>query len=196
MKNSIKVLAFLASSVFASASANAVVLASPTGPLDTAMTFSTTFNSTGGSSAIAFDLLGYASLDGLNFYEDDFRLSLNGTEIFSGTFSLGGGGTNLVFTDLIGSVISGLRPDVVDFAGGDLLISGVINALVGSNTLLFSYGSLVAGHAGFQGLGDEGWGVNNLNVANVSSVPVPGAALLLGTGLIGLAGLRRRAKKA
>ena len=193
MKKSLKVLALLVGTVFASATANAVVLPSSAGPLLTDTSFSSTFNSTSSSSTITFDLLGYASLDGDNFYQDNFHLSLNGTEIFSGTFSLGGGGGNVIFTNLASLVVSGLRPDVVDFAGGDLTFSGFINTLVGSNTLLFSYDSLVEGHAGFQGLGDEGWGVNNLNV---SSVPVPPAALLLGTGLIGLASLRRKAKKA
>ena len=188
MKKSLKVLALLAGTVFASATANAVVLPSSAGPLDTGTSFSTVFNGTGGSNTISFDLLGYYSLDGVNCCTDTFHLSLNGTEIFSGSYNLGGGGSNLTYIDSIGSVITGLSnaPWDGNFKNGTITISGLLTLLSGSNTLTFAYDP-------GQGLGDEGWGVNNLNV---SSVPVPPAALLLGTGLLGLAGLRRKAKKA
>jgi hypothetical protein len=188
MINSLKVLAVLAGGLFASTSANAVVLPSSVGPLDTGTSFNTVFNSTGGSSTILFDLLGYFSLDGVNCCTDTFHLSLNGTELFSGSYNLGGGGLNVTYLDLIGSSINGLNldPNFNGFTNGSITISGILTLLSGSNTLTFAYDP-------GQGLGDEGWGVNNLNV---SSVPVPPAALLLGTGLLGLAGLRRKAKKA
>jgi hypothetical protein len=85
-------------------------------------------------------------------------------------------------------LIAGLNLDPVyhGAVGGSITISGLVTLLSGSNTLTFAYGP-------GQDLGDEGWGVNKLNV---SSVPVPPAALLLGTGLIGIASLRRKAKKA
>ena len=59
----------------------------------------------------------------------------------------------------------------------------MINLVAGNNLLEFGY------TGGDQGLGDEGWGVNNLNV---STVPLPPAALLLGTGLLALARKRRK----
>lgn len=194
MKKSLRVLALLAGTVFASATAQAVVLPSSLGPLDTGTSFNTTFNSVGGSSTIKFDLLGYLSLDGAdNGYDDTFHLSLNGTEIFSGSYNLGGGGYNVTLVNLIGGTIAGLNgnPDYTGPIGGQITISGLITLLAGSNTLAFSYVPSFP-----QGLGDEGWGVKSLTASNVSSVPLPPAALLLGTGLIGIASLRRKAKKA
>lgn len=187
----LKGLAVFAASIFATVSAHAVVLPTSVGPLATGTSFNTSFSSLGGSSAISFDLLGYFSLDGINCCTDTFRLKLNGLEIFSGSYNLGGGGNNSTITDLIGSTIVGLNPDPIfyGFTNGQITVSGLITLLAGSNTLTFSYDL-------GQGLGDEGWGVQNLNASNVSSVPVPPAALLLGTGLIGLASLRRKAKKA
>ena len=62
----------------------------------------------------------------------------------------------------------------------------------GSNTFTFSYVSLSdSAHAGFQGLGDEGWGVSNVAV-----VPEAGslAMMLAGLGIVG--GLARRRRQA
>jgi hypothetical protein len=192
MRKSLRVLALLAGTVFASASANAVVLPTIVGPNPTGTYFDTTFNSSGGATSISFDVIGYRSLDGVNDYQDTFHLWLNGfsNEIFTGSYNLGGGGVNTTFIDLIGSTITGLdpNPNHIGFTGGVINISGIFNALVGVNTLSFGYSD-----NGFQGTGDEAWGVDNINV---SAVPVPPAALLLGTGLIGLASLRRKAKKA
>jgi hypothetical protein len=194
MINSLKVLAVLAGGLFASTSANAVVLPDSGFPLGTNASYTTAFNSSAGNAAFSFDLLGYRTLDGGgNGYTDVFHLSLNGTEIFSGTFNLGGGGTNdyntVGYTNSVGAVVTNLNNNPVFnpfVPGGSITIAGLLTLVSGVNTLQFTYGPL-------QDLGDEGWGVKNLNV---SSVPVPPAALLLGTGLLGLAGLRRKAKKA
>ena len=43
---------------------------------------------------------------------------------------------------------------------------------IGPNTLTFNYSTLSdSNHAAFQGPGDEGWGVEQVNVGTVSSVP-------------------------
>jgi hypothetical protein len=184
----VKILIAAGVLAFSTIAAQAVTFVTPNA-LPTDSSFFVNVNGGGdGAANISFDLLGWASLDGVNFYEDDFTLALNGNEIFKGSFSLGGGGDNNVFTNTFGLIITSLQPNIVTFAGGDLLITGLINLAPGVNTLTFSYLALASGHAGFQGIGDEAWGINNLNV---SSVPLPPAAILLGSGLLALSRKRR-----
>jgi hypothetical protein len=45
--------------------------------------------------------------------------------------------------------------------------------------------------AGLQGIADESWGLDNVQVA-VAPVPVPPAVWLFGSGLLGLIGVARR----
>jgi hypothetical protein len=176
---------------FSPISAQAVTITTPQ-YLPTDTSFSVNINGgSGGQANMAFDLLGWASLDGVNYYEDDFTLSLNSHEIFKGSFSLGGAGGNSIFNNIFGLTVAGLQPDVVTWAGGDLLISGLINLAAGNNTLTFRYDALNIGHAGFQGTGDEAWGVNNLQV---STVPLPPAAIFMGTGLLALSRGRRKSQ--
>lgn len=165
---------------FSTIGAQAVTFVTPH-VLPTDTSFSVNANGgSGGQVNIVFDLLGWASLDGANFYEDDFTLALNSNKNFKGTLSLGGGGGNCLYTNTFGLVVAGLQPDVITFAGGNLLISGLTNLAAGNNVHTFNYLALASGHAGFQGTDDEAWGIDNLKV---SSVPLPPAAILLGTGL-------------
>ena len=180
----------LAGLLAASTVAHAVPVPTLAGPLDNNTSFNAVVNSTGGSSSISFDLLGYSSLDGVNCCTDTFTLSLNGNTLLSGSYNLGGGGTNVTYTNPLNFVLTGLNPDPNFYGFGALSsisITGLFNLLSGVNTLNFAYAG------GAQGLGDEGWGVKNLNV---SPVPLPPAAFLLATGILGLAGLRRRKAKA
>lgn len=158
---------------------------------ETDTSFTVGVNATGGASAITFDIEGFVSLDGDNSFKDEFVLNLNGTDIFRGTFNLGGGGADSV--SLNSGSFTFATSSVVAFGGGIASISGLLNLLAGANTLTFTYLSASGpGFAGFQGLGDEGWGINKVDVANaVTAVPVPPAALLLLTGFAGLGGLRR-----
>lgn len=48
--------------------------------------------------------------------------------------------------------------------------------------------------SGLQGLADESWGLDNVQV-EISAVPVPAAVWLFGSGLLGLIGLGRRKRK-
>lgn len=191
-KNVLKSAAFAAGLIFASASAQALVVHNDgiSGPYTglyrpSPSSFAVNFNGAAGASAFSFDLIGGLSLDGMNCCTDIFTLNLNGTDIFSGSFDLGGGGTNTIFSNPLGFATAGGTAGF--FQGGLLTVTGIINLLAGSNTLTFSYAG------GAQGLGDESWGVNNVNVAGaVSAVPVPPALLLFGSALLGLLGLRRK----
>src|SRR5271166_3108944 len=63
---------------------------SPEQPTDSSITLNF-ISATAQSVDLSFTIDGYGTLDGQNFYEDDFSLSLNGPPIFVGTFNLGGG---------------------------------------------------------------------------------------------------------
>lgn len=203
---SIFALATLATAVAAQAS-TLVNFVGPTGELSTQDPTSGaaqdgpvvfTFNSAGGPGSLSYVLDGYASLDGQNYYEDDFVLNLNGTDIARATFNLGGGGLNsFVYFQPAGATWS---PDVgnytnVTWAGGQMVGTTPLDLVHGLNTLTFSYISLPGpDHAGFQGTGDEGWGLENVLVTGAAGgVPEPAAwaLMILGFGGVG-AVLRRR----
>jgi hypothetical protein len=59
----------------------------------------------------------------------------------------------------------------------------------GDSDLLLNFSA-----AGLQGIADESWGLDNVQVA-VSPVPVPPAVWLFGSGLLGLLGIARRKNK-
>ena len=153
------------------------------GPLDGGAV-SYTVTSPGASSApgnatLTFDLVGYISLDGLNPpFTDTFSLTINGTELFRGGFDMGGGGTTFIDVGTSNMIVSTLSNGF--FAGGLTKFSIAHTLLAGDNTYRFDYGSM-------QGLGDEGWGLRNLSIAaDITPVPLPGAVLLFGTGLLGV----------
>jgi len=164
-------------------------------PTDTSYLVS--FAGPAGPAALSFVLDGIASLDGQNFYQDDFTLALNGADILRGTFNLGGGGNDVVFLQPLGSTISNVSGNgtAVTWAGGHVNISSPLNLIAGTNTLKFAYTALADGHAGFQGTGDEGWGLSNIKVTNLGAAAVPEpttwALTIMGFGAMG-AVLRRR----
>ncbi len=159
-------------------------------PTDTTIGYS--FAETAGTGVLTFVLDGFNSLDGKNFYEDDFTIKVNGSTIFDGTFNLGGGGANDVYLQPVGTTISGLATTTATtWAGGVLTFSVPVTLVDGSNTFDFAYTSLSTstGHAGFQGIGDEGWFVESVAVTAVPE-PTSVALMLAGLGIIG--GLARR----
>jgi hypothetical protein len=186
------------------ASANTIVDGSYPGIQESPGSFGIIFNSAAAMPAtMNFDLLGFLSLDGAgNFYTDVFTLTVNGTSVFSGTFNMGGGGTNQIFSAPAGTTWSTIanpcvNPSLcspgINWNGGTTSVSALPISLVkGSNTVIFSYDSLTTGgNHGPQTIADEGWGVGHYVI---SSVPEPEtyAMLLAGLGIIGAITRRRR----
>jgi hypothetical protein len=139
---------------------------------------------------VGFTVAGYATLDGDNGYIDILHVSLNGTEVFSGTWDLGGGGASRVLLDLNGATVGTV-------SNQQLTISIPVALTLGANQLVISYESPTSfegtGRAGFQGLGDEGWGLNALSVTGTTApVPEPAPGLLLLAGLASLGWLAKR----
>jgi len=186
----IKKFAAAAAILALAAGAHAASVSVTAGEQPTDSSLTGTYVAAGASSGVlTFDLNGYASLDGANFYEDDFSLIVNGATVFTGTFDLGGGGTNVVYTDTNGATFTGGTAG--SWAGGTLSFTVPVALLAGNNTFTFAYASLPGPNfAGFQGTGDEGWGVANVSVT--SAVPEAGslAMMLAGLGIVG--GLARR----
>lgn len=161
---------------------------------DTSIT--ATFNASSGTGLATFHLDGFNTLDGDNYWIDVFTLSVNGTQAFSGTWDLGGGGSNAVLYDASGAAVVSNYATVFD-NGGSLDVTLPVALLAGSNTLTFSYASPTTfngtDRAGFQGTGDEGWGLGQVTVAAPVPEPASAALLLAGLGALGFLGRRRRA---
>jgi hypothetical protein len=200
MKKPTVIAAF--SVVLFAASANAGVIypgPSPEQPTDTSI--AVTFDSAAATTTgLSFTIDGYLSLDGQNFYEDDFGLSLNGSPLFAGTFNLGGGSNTtqaVVYLNPFGATLSNPTSNgtAIGFAGGKEIVTfgDVLPVVSGINTLIFNYTSLPPpGNAGFQGIGDEGWGIEGVTI----SVPETStwAMILVGFAGLGFAGYRKSRK--
>lgn len=157
------------------------------------------FNAAGGAALLGFELTGYRSLDGFNNggYTDIFHLLLNGTEIFTGSFNLGGGGSNNIMynpnggsavTTTFSAMDNPLDSHQVTWAGGLSQIALPISLLLGANQVQFSYSGV------YQGLQDESWGINFATITSVTKVVVPESSTLalLMAGLLGIIALRHK----
>ena len=158
------------------------------------------FNSASAAEGLSFIVDGYRSLDGKNAYEDDFSLKLNNQLVFLGTFNLGGGSNsgsqaNVYFNPFGASFSNPTNNGTgIGWNGGKELISFAgVPLNVGLNSLTFAYTSLSGlGYAGYQGLGDEGWGVEKVQV---SATPLPPSWTMLILGLGGFGYVAHRWQK-
>lgn len=147
------------------------------------------FSSAGGTNNISFDLFGANSVDGQgNGYDDLFSVMLNGVTVFEGMFNMSGGGNNVVTTNTLGWAWNTVTNPGGTFSGGVTHVSGLANLVNGFNLFSVTFSSPGAGN---QGVGDESWALNKLDVTP-STVPLPAGMPLLFTGLAGLVALRRR----
>lgn len=183
---------FGATLIASSAEAN-MIYAGRSPAMATDQSLSLNFNSDSPASGLSFILDGYRSLDGKNAYEDDFSLRLNNKQIFLGTFNLGGGSNSgsqaNVYSNLFGATLSDPTNNGTGIGrnGGKETFTFVGLPLnVGLNTLTFAYMSLNdPNHAGFQWLGNEGWGVEKVSVG-ATPLPPTWTMLLIGLGGFGL----------
>lgn len=193
---------FAYASLLASPAHAGVVYGGPSPAMATDQSFSLNFNSGAPTTALSFVLDGYLSLDGQNFYEDDFSLKLNNKLIFLGTFNLGGGSNSgsqaNVYSNSFGAALSNPTNNgtAISFADGKEVFNfNDLPVNIGSNSLTFAYASLGdADHAGFQGLGDEGWGIEQVAISAAVPEPATWAMMILGFVGVGFMGYRRQSK--
>ncbi len=142
-----------------------------------------------GTGLARVQVLGHASLDGVNgWYTDIFSLALNGTRIFSGSFDLGGGGRNQVFLQPAGSIVRAASNGM--WRGGLLDLEIPLAFTAGDQLLSFRYDGSA------QGRRDESWQVGRVTVtgAAAGAVPEPAAWAMLITGF-GLVGATLRSRR-
>lgn len=165
-------------------------LPAATAALATPNSLSASFESGAGAGGVSLQLQGYATLDGDNFWIDVFTLTLDGQLLLRGTWDLGGGGVDRVLANPADAVWS------KSSAQQTLDVELNLTLAAGPHQLVLAYDSPAefegSSRAGFQGLGDEGWGLNRLTVTGVSPVPEPAMSALWLAGLAGLGMLRRR----
>jgi hypothetical protein len=158
------------------------------------ISFANATAATGGM--LVFDLNGFRSLDGNDYYIDIFSLAVNGISVFSGTFNMSGGGTNELVSGSGSFTTTAYVCPSVTYCGGQTTISVPIALLANnSNTLSFSYASPLSfqgtDRSGPQNFDDEAWGVGRVTV-NAVPEPETYAMLLAGLGMLGTIVRRRR----
>jgi hypothetical protein len=157
--------------------------------------YSFNYNPGASSSAqVNFVLEGFKTVDGNNSYEDQFSFTVNGTQVFLGTFNLGGGG-NSVYSTPVGAsiVVAGPGDGVIGGAGGTVTFSFSSLALNSNtnNTFNFVYNPVGSSNAGGQGTGDESWKVSG-SITNAVPEPETYTMLLAGLGIMGAVARSRK----
>lgn len=183
-------LALAAMGATAMAQAATLYSAGPTVAMASPGSVSASFNALAGAGSLSLQLRGYDTLDGDNNWIDILHITLNGSEVFAGTWDLGGGGIDRVLANPNGGTA------VKDMATHTVAINLPLTLQGGSNALVISYESPNEfegiSRTGFQGLGDEGWGYNSVQVTGAVPEPATAVLMLAGVGLLAGAVARRR----
>lgn len=186
------ILGLAAALCFTGAQAEILYTAGATGQMESPDSFKTgQFEASGGTGLVNIQLQGYNTLDGDNYYVDVFHVSLNGSEIFTGTFGLGGGGAD--------RVVLAPGETSVDHHDGVVDLAIPVNLKRGSNFVTFAYSSPYSfentDRNGPEGISNEGWGLNSTTISGDAVAAVPEtetyALLLAGLGAVGFMARRR-----
>ncbi|WP_338844634.1 hypothetical protein V8J88_13400 [Massilia sp. W12] len=176
----------------AAAQADTVIFSqdySAQGPINTWVAQQNNFVSAATQATLNFQIRGFNSLDGDNYYIDIFNLHLNGAKIFSGTWNLGGGGLDRVFTSPTGAT--------VQHTGQLVTISLPVQLQAGANNITYSYDSPSSFEGqqryGWQDLNDEGWQLGAVSVTTAVPEAEQSALILGGLGMLALFARRRKA---
>ncbi len=197
MKLNIATATLFLAAIFSSATHASVITKDFTdlGIQKTSSLVSWNLDATGGANILEFELAGFKSLDGYkNCCTDTFHLWINNTEVFTGAFNMGGGGSNKILFNPLGGTAVTTTFNATDKlsnskqapkAGGVTQISLPVDLLAGTNQIFFSYTGRT------QSAVDEGWGITRASLTNVA-VPEPSNLVLLLGGLFGMMLLRLR----
>ena len=148
-------LAAQAATVYASSP-----VAQPERPTDNA--YNVKFKADAGPATLSFVIQGHDTIDGDNCCIDLFLLTVNDVHLFTGTWDLGGGGTNRTIFDSNGAQVTWYP------TRREVAITVPITLVQGRNRLQFTYESpsMFEGSArsGFEGIGNEGWSIGHITV--------------------------------